>query len=559
MFRRRKTWLFVALLLTALGCLVALASLRGMIARALGVSEAAQLALVFLSFAVLVIAPLHRLAGSRRVKMAVSGLLALVVAGALYVQGQHKIPDLLAGKYIQSWNVYHYYLGSKYFDELGYDDLYNYSVVADRERDKRLAHIKTVRDLASYERVPVAKAVATVDPEAFSPARWREFGDDQAYLLSRIGKTSLKTLMTDHGYNATPFGNFVFSSLSNSLSLHDDAQRTLLVTLDWIVLIPSFIFAAYAFGVGRALAVASCFVLFFGIGANMFGAMFRLHWFSATLVAVSAYKRGMYKVAGVAFAIAVAERILPVVFLAGPGLHAALAWLRTRTIAPHLRRFAISFAGGMALTTVLGASTGHGLSNFVEFRQAISTHAGSLATHHNKVGLETVFANDFDSDKLTTNTRLRRKTVAKNKSLYRTAALALSAAAFVMLLGAGERNSMFFGLLFAFTLTIMSRYYWVLWFLLLLVGPTMFRQRFRVAVFDALVIGVLPLYYVIDHYIDPIMVRYAVVNCYTAACMFAFAGLFLLEHLDAASSSTPTPPTNSSNHAFPDAGAKAHA
>src|SRR5262245_55292715 len=37
------------------------------------------------------------------------------------------------GAYIHNWDVYHYYIGAKYFPELGYSRLYECSAVADIE------------------------------------------------------------------------------------------------------------------------------------------------------------------------------------------------------------------------------------------------------------------------------------------------------------------------------------------------------------------------------------------------------------------------------------------
>ena len=44
-------------------------------------------------------------------------------------------------------DFYHYYVGPKYHRELGYFDLYECSVVADRETTRRIGDDWTIRDL----------------------------------------------------------------------------------------------------------------------------------------------------------------------------------------------------------------------------------------------------------------------------------------------------------------------------------------------------------------------------------------------------------------------------
>ena len=77
-------------------------------------------------------------------------LMAIMAAASFCFKAHKKLPDLLAGEYIQSWNVYHYYIGAKYFNELGYHDIYEQTLVADREGPGRLSHIENIRSLTNY-------------------------------------------------------------------------------------------------------------------------------------------------------------------------------------------------------------------------------------------------------------------------------------------------------------------------------------------------------------------------------------------------------------------------
>ncbi len=84
----------------------------------------------------------------------------------------------------QEWGIYHYYMGAKYFSELGYFDLYECSVAYPTAR----------RDLRTYDfRFDNPDCQAT-----FSPQRQLEFQVD----LSRIDYEP--SFMVDKGFNASP-------------------------------------------------------------------------------------------------------------------------------------------------------------------------------------------------------------------------------------------------------------------------------------------------------------------------------------------------------------------
>src|SRR5205085_970980 len=66
---------------------------------------------------------------------------------------------------------FHYYLGAKYFDELGYDHLYECAAAARKESGEPPPAV--IRDLTSRELVPVdAAAQLEVCRGRFTPARW---------------------------------------------------------------------------------------------------------------------------------------------------------------------------------------------------------------------------------------------------------------------------------------------------------------------------------------------------------------------------------------------------
>ena len=70
--------------------------------------------------------------------------------------GDTSLSSTLVDGEVRAWNVYHYYLGSKYFPELGYWELYD--CTAQVMSPKELRDHKTIRELRTYGNKKVADA-----------------------------------------------------------------------------------------------------------------------------------------------------------------------------------------------------------------------------------------------------------------------------------------------------------------------------------------------------------------------------------------------------------------
>jgi hypothetical protein len=131
-------------------------------------------------------------------------------------------------------DVAHYYLGSKYFDELGYSDLYVGMLRAESERYTN--HFKAVeaRDLDSYEIVDIRRLLARSDAvkSRFTPERWSAFQDDVGFFRDTLGP-QWGDVLRDRGFNPTP----VWAWLGGALASFEDrdavvfAYRNLLVAV----------------------------------------------------------------------------------------------------------------------------------------------------------------------------------------------------------------------------------------------------------------------------------------------------------------------------------------
>src|ERR1700742_849306 len=127
----------------------------------------------------------NRISTSAWVRRGVAALLAL--AGiAVYFQ----LFTIPAPQFFHRWEMFHYVLGSKYADELGYERLYECVALADAESGHRdEVEARTIRDLHDDESISAARVLA--EPERclrhFSPARWASFRTDVAIFRRIVG------------------------------------------------------------------------------------------------------------------------------------------------------------------------------------------------------------------------------------------------------------------------------------------------------------------------------------------------------------------------------------
>ena len=119
----------------------------------------------------------------------------------------------LVAEHVDTYDLIHYYLNAKYFDELGYYDLYPAIVLADYEDDgfdyPRQGNKYMAQDPHGHFFADIPHALdrgREVKSEAFTPERWAAFSYDLAYLQDLPGMNDKlwRQMLQDHGYNGTP-------------------------------------------------------------------------------------------------------------------------------------------------------------------------------------------------------------------------------------------------------------------------------------------------------------------------------------------------------------------
>ena len=409
---------------------------------------------------------------------------AFVVLALFVVLSHHggSIPRAFTGERVHTWNQFHYYLGSKYFGELGYFDLYAATLAADDDfvaaggaPDEGLAHLRQTRDMHTYELVPRAEAVEAFDRSLISPERLAELGADARFLAALAGRDKSRRMLKDLGYNPAPPWTLLGTPLSNVVDLGGPLYP--LVTASDVVAL-SLVFAALWWGFGlRTAAIATVWLHAMPINVGrMTGAFFTYDWLAAAAVAWACWERERPGWAGVALSWAAMTRVFP--GLIAIPIVARVAWslVRRQPLDPRRRAFAVAFCASCAVLLVASHGTGRGLQTWPEWVEKIRLHSD----HHprtgaERVGLGKLVQHSPRSSRFWHAARTPQQPLRDRQETIKTVATLLGLALCLVAVARSEDAEAMLLMLFAvWLLTTSSRYYasiWVLLFALPRAGP----------------------------------------------------------------------------------------
>ena len=311
---------------------------------------------------------------ARRVLLCVLGVSA-VLAVTTYVD----FGVFRYGTYLNEWDFYHYYVGTKFARELGYTNLYGATLAADQEGGLRYHNPRNeIRDLSTAELRDVREVAAESARfrGRFSAPRWREFVADITWFKMQLPPQRWSLVLADHGYNGTPAWSFVVGGLvSRHLSVRNPISRWLMLALDPLLLLAATVAVAWAFG----LRTAFIMVIFIGTHyllswGHLKGALLRTDFAMASVLAVCLVKQRTYKIAGVLLGWAVLSRVFPAFLLVGPTVLFLWRLVRERRVDRQLLGLLVACAATVTLV-VLGSCAYFGTTGiWHEWNLKIATH-----------------------------------------------------------------------------------------------------------------------------------------------------------------------------------------
>jgi hypothetical protein len=263
-------------------------------------------------------------------------------------------------RWVHHHDFYHYFLGARYFPELGYTRLYACTIAADVDAgvgdggpSRRVRNLETnVLELG-----PETTAEREACKARFTPERWQAFSSDVSWFRRRMPAAAWRQMQMDHGFNGSPVW-LLAGSLLASAEGDVEGLSSRLTRVDHLLVVGMWAGVVAAFG-WRAACVAAVFW-----GTNGFasfdwtgGSFLRQDWLVALVLGIACLRRQRAGLAGALLTFSALLRVFPGIPMAVLALKSGLDALRTRRLglSPGPVRFALGCAVALALLVPLAA------------------------------------------------------------------------------------------------------------------------------------------------------------------------------------------------------------
>jgi hypothetical protein len=289
---------------------------------------------------------------------------------------------------------FHYYLGAKYFPEVGYEGLYDCTALADNEiagedqvRPRIGGWVRDLDDVLTDKTYlgALAHCREEIRPR-FTPQRWAAFKGDIRELRRLAGDDMWPGLVYDAGFNPPPSWVLLGSAVANVIPIRVAGAPTFLfaTALDLALLLVCAFALRWAF----EAPIAAVAAVFFGAsfiasyGWNG-GAFLRYTWLTTLVVGLCALKRGRWAMAGAFLAASACDRVFPAAFAVGAAVPMVWGALRWHSAADRraLLRFGTAFAA-TALVLVVLSLVVFGLGSWRVFVFRIGRHGDVYFVMH---------------------------------------------------------------------------------------------------------------------------------------------------------------------------------
>jgi hypothetical protein len=306
---------------------------------------------------------------------------AAAVASWLRFGQLHTLPDLtgdqggrseVTGRHrpLQFHEFFHYYLGAKYFSELGYLGLYDCTALADGEMaahdgvpPRVTGFVRDLGDVLADKPVADARSdCGSRQRSRFSTARWVSFEADLRELRSLVPDGWWQDVVDDKGLNPPPTFMLLAAAVANAVPIRAAGLPTYAVTtsIDLILIVAAFVAVRRSFGASAAALAAVTFgASFLASYGWLGGAVLRFSWVTAIVLSLTAMRRDRWLLAGLLLGWAICDRVFPVGFAVGAALPLAVRAIDSARARRRLVRLALGvgatvIAAGLASVVVFG-------------------------------------------------------------------------------------------------------------------------------------------------------------------------------------------------------------
>ena len=263
---------------------------------------------------------------------------ALIVAACFGTLNYNRYStDLIENGY-DEYDLLHYYINAKYFDELGYFRLLPALIVATEEAGpycKGKAPIYLAQDEEDYRLKPIRHALAQKEEvkSHFTSERWEAFVHDAIYIQresKRLKCFLWRQLLQDHGFNGTPTWVMIARPITQVVPVESIKYATL-VDLWLVIAMLGIVF--WAFG-GQAFAFLWIFITvsYSFRWPTITWCLLRYDWVTFMVMGIAFMKKNKPIAGGAFFGYATLMRYFPALWLFGIAAKGIHALLTNRTV-----------------------------------------------------------------------------------------------------------------------------------------------------------------------------------------------------------------------------------
>lgn len=406
-----------------------------------------------------------------RVRPVVTAVIVVMAVTTTFAEVGNGTKRLLLDHRVASWNVFHYVLGTKYFDELGYYDFYNGVILADDDADQVFRQVETVSDLRTYEWVPLAEGLARARQakvrERFTDERWEEFKGDLRVIQAQRKAHKWQGPLRDLGFHPSPAWLIVHEPLLNAVDIQKPGTLSALCAADLVLMLLTIAAVGWAFGARTAALAALWLHLYPGNMHLTVGGYFHYDWLFWTIVAVALYRKKRPMLAGAMLAYPAMMRGFPGLLALYPFIGLVKAVVLRRPVDKKRLSFIVALVLCSSGIVALGSMTWRGPAAWTEWASKIALHAQVHPTGRQRLGVRYLFAHDPDATGWWPSREQRAATLADNATEALLAQLALATLVLLAMLRRRDHDGMLLALGLIVAALVLSRYYVSLWLLTL--------------------------------------------------------------------------------------------
>jgi hypothetical protein len=155
-------------------------------------------------------------------------------------------------------------------------------------------------------------------------------------------------------------------------------------------------------------------------------------------------------------------------------LQAAVVWavrlVKNRRLDAKTTRYGVALVLCCLILVGLGSTTDYGFSAWKDWKENISRHAENHALDSIRVGLQMSFSKKISAYKEGEAHFSRKQIQAENRPLFKSVQIAMILLTLIVMIRRNPHDGAILGLIVAYTLVVLSRYYFSAWVLIFTLG-----------------------------------------------------------------------------------------